>query len=254
MADAVLNPSGGLFPAGTIVSAYDPWQKMLGRAPSGSPVATALVSDQGTLTFTGLQEDTAYTAYALVGTIHRYIDFRTDAPTVAPGDVDLDPVYADLAALSTRLTAVETVGVTFPDASTSAKGAAKLSSSPVDAANPIAVGDNDARLAGIGGAAVVFSTFTAGSASSGPFTLPHDATITRVRLFTTTAPVGSALIVEFRRNGVVFATLTIPDGSTTEQSLVTSRTAVTGDKLTVQATSTGLTSPATGVVAQMDIG
>lgn len=149
MSDAVLTPSGGLFPAGTTVSAYYPWEKMLGRAPFGAAIATAVVSDQGTLTFVGLLEDTSYTAYAQIGLIHRYIDFRTDMPEEAPADVDLSTVYAQIAELTARVNTLETTGTAYPDASTSVKGSTKLTASPAVASEPLAVGDNDSRMGAI---------------------------------------------------------------------------------------------------------
>jgi hypothetical protein len=146
MADAVLTPSGGLFPAGTLVTVHRPWEKVLGRAPSGTPVATGLVTDNGVLTFTGLIAATSYTAYAVTDGEHRYIDFMTDAPVEESESVDLTQVNADLEALGTRVDTLEQEGVTLPDASTSVKGSAKLSVAPAAADNPIAAGDNDPRL------------------------------------------------------------------------------------------------------------
>ena len=151
MADAVLTPSGGLFPSGTSVSAYYPWHKHLGSAPGGTPLTTATVSDQGTLTFTGLLAGTLYTAYGVVGAVHRYIDFETEEAPPSSEPADLSPVYVEMAQLAERISVLEGSGVTYPDASTSTKGSTKLSASPVDAANPIAVADNDSRITAVTG-------------------------------------------------------------------------------------------------------
>lgn len=128
------------------MSAYYPWNKSVGRAPFGTAVATSIVTDQGTVTFTGLLSGTIYTAYALVGTRHQYLDFETEPADEPDGSTDLTEVMGDIAELGTRVSALETGGPTFPDASTSTKGSVKLSSAPADAANPIAVGDNDSRI------------------------------------------------------------------------------------------------------------
>jgi hypothetical protein len=146
MADAVLTPSGGLIPAGTVVGVYREWQKLLGRAPSGEQVTSAVVSDLGTVTFTGLLTGTNYTAYAVVDGAHRYIDFTTDQPVGQAIEVDLTDVNSALATLSTRVNVLETSGLGYPDASTAVKGSVKLSSAPTTASEPIAVGDNDARI------------------------------------------------------------------------------------------------------------
>lgn len=76
--------------------------------------------------------------------------------------------------------------------------------------------------------------------------------IAQVALLVTSAPVGGPLTVQYLRNGVVFATLQVPDGSTTT---VTSSdglpTLTAGDELSVSATEVGTGTPAQGVTAQM---
>lgn len=146
MADAVLTPSGGLMPSGTSASVFYPWQKHLGGSPAGTALTTATVADNGTLTFTGLLSGTLYTAYAVVDGSHRYIDFETERPEESTAEVDLSQVNADITALATRVNYLETTGTAYPDASTTVKGSVKLSGAPADAANPIAVGDNDSRI------------------------------------------------------------------------------------------------------------
>ncbi|WCB94499.1 hypothetical protein DSM104299_03236 [Baekduia alba] len=66
------------FPVGTSVGIYPVAQKNPGVAPQGSAVQTASVAADGTLTFVGLPDGTAYTAYATVNSVVVYVDFRTD--------------------------------------------------------------------------------------------------------------------------------------------------------------------------------
>jgi len=67
------------FPVGTSVAAYPASARREGAAPVGSAVDTQTMAADG-LTFTGLQPQTAYVAYAKVGDEHRYVAFRTERP------------------------------------------------------------------------------------------------------------------------------------------------------------------------------
>jgi len=99
-----------------------------------------------------------------------------------------------------------------------------------------------------------FSPVTMSTASIGA-SLPQYAlvpkTITSLSLSTLTAPSGSGLVVEFRKNGVAFSTQTIADGTTTRQTATVSVTFAVGDVFDVRATAVGSTTAATGVVAQV---
>jgi hypothetical protein len=87
----------GRFPVATNVSVYLASQKGVpsnpqvatpgGSAPAGAAVAGPFaVAADGSLSTAGLVDGTAYTAYALVGSIHTYADFKTDnGRLVEPG-------------------------------------------------------------------------------------------------------------------------------------------------------------------------
>lgn len=97
MATLTLNV-GGVYPAGTSVSAWEWHSELPPGAPPGTPVATATVSASTTLTFSGLDEDTSYLAYAGAGT-PKHLQFNVDlegTPTTSglpggaePGDTVL---------------------------------------------------------------------------------------------------------------------------------------------------------------------
>lgn len=71
------------FPVGTSVGIFPVAQKNPGVAPQGSAVQTASVAADGTLTFVGLPDGTAYTAYATVNSVVVYVDFRTDTARIS---------------------------------------------------------------------------------------------------------------------------------------------------------------------------
>lgn len=68
--------SSDRFPEGTSVAVYAANNKRDGAAPAGSSVTSGSISG-GAVTFTGLQSDTPYVAYASVSGEHRYVGFRT---------------------------------------------------------------------------------------------------------------------------------------------------------------------------------
>jgi hypothetical protein len=71
------------FPDGTTVNVFPRSAKNPGGAPVGSSVTSAVVA-AGVAAFTGLTLGTPYTAYALVSSQHRYMDF---APAVSDASV-----------------------------------------------------------------------------------------------------------------------------------------------------------------------
>lgn len=78
----------GRFPPATNVSAYPQTAKQSGGPPGAAAVAGPVaVAADGTLTFVGLQDGVAYTAYASVGGVHTYADFTTDPAGAKPGPV-----------------------------------------------------------------------------------------------------------------------------------------------------------------------
>lgn len=90
--------------------------------------------------------------------------------------------------------------------------------------------------------------------ASGSWRAPAAGTVTRVNLSATGAPAGSNLVVEFKKNGgSAFSTLTMTAGSTTAQTATPNESFAAGDLLTVNATSVGSGTAATGVVAQADL-
>lgn len=70
------------FPEATVVNVFPRAAKNPGGAPVGASIANATVT-AGVLAFTGLVLNTAYTAYALVSSQHRYVDFTIRESDVA---------------------------------------------------------------------------------------------------------------------------------------------------------------------------
>jgi hypothetical protein len=65
------------FPVGATVAAYACLAKHLHNRPVGAPLATAVVAEDGSLTFDGLEPGKAYVAYLCAAPgDHRYVDFR----------------------------------------------------------------------------------------------------------------------------------------------------------------------------------
>jgi len=111
---------------------------------------------------------------------------------------------------------------------------------------PLAVGGS---VAASGFIPATMDTATIGA--SLPQYALNATTVTKLSLAALTAPVGSGVQVEFRKNGVAFSTLTIPDGTTTRQTATVSVPFAVGDYLDFRTTAVGSTTPATGVVAQV---
>lgn len=70
------------FPVGTSVGLFPVAQKNAGGAPATTAVQTATVAADGSLTFVGLPDSTAYTTYAQVGSAYVYVDARTEGPRI----------------------------------------------------------------------------------------------------------------------------------------------------------------------------
>lgn len=98
MAQVVLKASDR-YPVGTSVSAYassrSAFPPLTGTAaqgaiaPAGASVATATVAADGTLTFVNLAADSQFVAYALLGSIHTYLQFSTrDAVAATAAEVN----------------------------------------------------------------------------------------------------------------------------------------------------------------------
>lgn len=81
------------------------------------------------------------------------------------------------------------------------------------------------------------------------------STVVRVTLSVTTAPSGGPLNVTYSRNGVVFATLQIADGSTTSVTYAGGDlpAVALNDELTVNAVAIGTTVAAQGVTASVEL-
>jgi hypothetical protein len=103
-----------------------------------------------------------------------------------------------------------------------------------------------------GNVSVMFTMPTAIIGDSAAYTVRTGTFIRRVTLTAATGPTGSPLTVQARRNGTVFTTLTIPDGTTTPQTVPLDIAVEDGDLLAVTAVSVGST-PATGVEFQIDL-
>lgn len=88
---------------------------------------------------------------------------------------------------------------------------------------------------------------------SAPYDVRNAGTMTRASLACTTAPVGSGLVVDVLLNGDVVTTLTVAAGSTGPVIEALSEPVAIDDLITLEATSVGSTTPATNVVAQIDL-
>ena len=89
---------------------------------------------------------------------------------------------------------------------------------------------------------------------SGSYIVTQPGTIGLITLSAVSAPSGSAINVQFLKNGVVFATLQINDGSTTTAtSTIGLPSVVPGDALQVNAVTVGTSLAAQGISAQVDI-
>lgn len=86
--DITLNNVADTFPAGTKVDVYEKADWRTDRWPEGAPVGSAVLSDievaaDGSVTFEGLDPDTAYYVYADLGDedpVHTYLAFSTSTP------------------------------------------------------------------------------------------------------------------------------------------------------------------------------
>jgi hypothetical protein len=111
---------------------------------------------------------------------------------------------------------------------------------------------------GVGGRTATFSQPAGVPAKTGgspKFVVPFDASVVQIALATVSAPAGAPLTTQFLKNGVVFSTLQIADGTTITQTQTTGLPVVlAGDELTVNATEVGIGVAAQGVTAQMELG
>lgn len=91
--------------------------------------------------------------------------------------------------------------------------------------------------------------------ASPPVPAPFDGAVTKIKLATSSSPVGSPLTIQFLDNGVVFATLQIPDGGTGLVSYAGGDlpTVHEDDLLTVNATQVGASVAVQGLVAVMEM-
>lgn len=119
-----------------------------------------------------------------------------------------------------------------------------VATTPIGNVHPKDIPARGSQPFGQGGSAAV--------GSSGAWVSPGAIIITRVVLSCIGAPAGSALVVAFKKDGVTFATLTIPAGSATTVYANVSISVADLGALWVTATSVGSTTAATDVVAQMD--
>jgi hypothetical protein len=71
------------FPVGTVVGAYPKQTRIFNGKPSGTPLTTATVAADGSLTFTGLNEREPLVLWAEVAGEQRYLGSEAPAP-VAP--------------------------------------------------------------------------------------------------------------------------------------------------------------------------
>lgn len=231
MATATLTPYS-VFPPGTQVSVYRPWQGGIDRSPSGAAITTSTVSDDGSLTFTDLLDGTQYVAYAFVDGRHRYVGFGTD--TAAARDTAAAISFSPHGTIqsTTVQAAIEEVA---SEAGTGGGGGG------------VATGARLTFSQASGAPAIVV-----GSPKSPP--LWFAGTVTRVGLSVVSAPEGGPLTVQFLKNGVLFTTLQIVDGSTTTTTSTDGLpSAAVNDEFTVNATEVGSGVAAQGITAFVEV-
>jgi len=116
------------------------------------------------------------TDFAHIKMLNDLLDGTTDLDADNPLKYDSDPTITKDAELATKkyMDAVANAG--SPDASTSAKGIAKLSVAPASSTNPIAVGDNDPRIPTTDQKAALAGTGT--PSSSNKFVTADDENLT----------------------------------------------------------------------------
>lgn len=106
----------------------------------------------------------------------------------------------------------------------------------------------------LGGAiplSLTYSASTAAIGASGTFKCTGPGSVASSSLRCVGAPAGSNLIVQIQKNGVTQVTLTIVAGSTTEAIDNTNYSFATGDLISVNCTSAGSGTAATGVVVEI---
>ena len=79
--------------------------------------------------------------------------------------------------------------------------------------------------------------------------LHRDCTLTELDLFVGTAPVGSDITLDLKKNGSSFATPSISDGTTENTGIATSVSFSTGDYITVDITQVGSTTSGSDLYA-----
>jgi hypothetical protein len=72
------------FPVGTVVNVYPRAARVVSDAPPVGAAITSATVGASSLAFTGLTNDTPYTAYALVNGKHVYVGFRIPNGSAAP--------------------------------------------------------------------------------------------------------------------------------------------------------------------------
>lgn len=113
-------------------------------------------------------------------------------------------------------------------------------------------GSGSGAASSLAAAPIVMSRDTAVVESSGKWIAPGPGTLEHVSLSCVGAPVGSALTVQWRKNGSVVATCSIPAGTaSTDRQTLASVAFVAGDEIDVNVTSIGSTTAATKFVTQL---
>lgn len=64
------------YPVGSTVQVHPASGRVDGAPPSTAQVTSAVVAADGSVTFTGLTDETPYVAYASVGGVHRYVNIK----------------------------------------------------------------------------------------------------------------------------------------------------------------------------------
>lgn len=168
--------------------------------------------------------------------------------TLSLNDTAVTPGSYTLASLTVdqkgRLTGASSGSAgAVPDASTTVKGASKLSVAPVSSTNPIAVGDNDTRLTKYSHSTFFYSGDVATKTGLGHDPIFQTVTVDSIRVMCDSAPAGGTVTVTFVKEAggpggttSTVGTVTLAIGSKSGSTTGLSVSLAAGDSLRLDVT------------------